>query len=246
MVEKDISINIKLEFDEGSKQDIRNKAQAIRETGQAPISRETDDEFKGGIFGDIEDPDVKGFEKRQSIGGGVQRLRDRTSNSPVDLRSIFKQSQADDKINAQILKEQEKRIAEQEQTLASLIANPQGFLQDRLQRLFTNLPFITPLLTSIPIITALIAAPQMVNGIVSLLKDSRVLGVFRREVLNERNAFLSREQQRARQIGEQSVVFTNTAGFASSSGNLTTNSLSQVRANGISGIGLRDKAGGLF
>ena len=246
MVETEVKIKVRLELDEGDKAKIREQAKAIAETGNAPINRSESEPFQGGIFGDIEDPDVKGFEKRQAIGGGVERLRDRTSNAPVDLRSTFEQARAEEKVNAQVLKEQEKRIETQEKSLASLISNPQAFVQDKLERIFKNIPFITPLLTTVPIITAIIAAPQMVDGMIKILKSSRVIGVFKRDVLNELNPFLTREQQRARLIGERGVIFTNTTGFASSNGNLTTNTLAQVRANGISDIGLRDKSGGLF
>lgn len=246
MVEE-VKVKIRLEVDEGDKQKIRNEAQAIKEIGESPIRKESEGApFRGGIFNDREDPGVKGFEQRQSIGGGVERLRDRTSSAPVDLRSSFQKAKDEEKANSQAIKEQEKRIDRQEKELAQLISNPQGFIQDKLQDAFRNLPFITPLLTAVPVVTAIVASPQMIKGVVNLLKDSRVIGVFRRDVLDERNPFLSREQQRARRIGETSALFTNTSGFAQSNANLTSNTLSQVRANGISDIGLREKSGGLY
>jgi len=78
-----------------------------------------------------------------------------------------------------------------------------------------------------------------------MLKDRRVLGVFKREVLKELNPFLTREQQQQRRLGETRVIATQIGGFGNTGGLLTTNTLSQVKANGISDIGLRDKSLGV-
>ena len=247
MVESEVKIKVRLELDESDRSLIRNQAKAIKDTGSSPIQNgQESSEFKGGIFGDTEDPDVKGFEKRQSISGGVQRLRDRTSNAPVDLKSAFEIATEQATENEKAIQEQQKEVIRERKELGQLLTNPKAAIEERIKSAFTNIPFITPLIVALPIITALLKAPDMIQGLVTLLKDNRVLGVFKRDVLNERNPFLSREQQRARQIGETSALFTNTSGFTTSNGNLTSNSLAQVRANGISDIGLRDKTGGLF
>lgn len=246
MVESEVKIKVRLELDESDKTQIRNQAKALKETGSAPISGTQGDNFRGGIFGDVEDTGVKGFQKRKALGGGVQRLRDRTSKAPVDLKNAFEIATEQAEDNAQAIDEQAKLLSEERKELGQLLTNPQAAIQDRIKEAFTNMPFITPILTAFPIITAILAAPQMIDGLVKLLKDNRVLGVFKRDVLNERNPFLSREQQRARLIGETHATFSNTSGFTPSNGNLTSNSLAQIRANRISDIGLRDKSGGLF
>ena len=246
MAESEVKIRVRLELDEGDKSTIRNQARAIRETGSSPISSSQEESFRGGIFGDTQDPDVKGFEKRQAVGGGVERLRDRSSKAPIDLKSAFEIAAEDAAENKKALKEQELEFKKERRELGQLLANPKAAVEDRIRDAFTNIPFITPLITAFPVITAILHAPAMVDGLVKLLKDHRIVGVFKRDVLNERNPFLSREQQRARQIGDAHATFSNTSGFTSSNGNLTSNSLSQIRANGISDIGLRDKTGGLF
>lgn len=103
------------------------------------------------------------------------------------------------------------------------------------------------LLPLVGIVTTVLTMPQLVNGFVKLLKDKRILGVFKRDILNERNPFLSREQQRLRGLGESQVIITQNRGFINKSGGVfTTNTLTQVRANGISDIGIRDKANGIW
>lgn len=246
MVESEVKIRVRLELDEGDKSAIRNQAKAIRETGTSPIQSTESESFRGGIFGDAEDPTVKGFEKRQSIGGGVQRLRDRTSKAPVDLKSAFEIAAEQSKENEQAILEQKKELQNERAELRNLLSNPRGAIEDRVKSVFENIPFIKPILVSVPIIGAILQAPAMIDGLVKMLKDNRIIGVFKRDVLNERNPFLSREQQRARLIGETHATFSNTSGFTPSNGNLTSNSLAQIRANGISDIGLRDKSGGLF
>lgn len=110
---------------------------------------------------------------------------------------------------------------------------------------------IVGILSAVPVVGAIVSImmfaftlPVMVNQVATLLKDKRLIGVFKREILNERNAFLTREQQQLRRLGETQVIFSQSQGFNNSGGILSTNNLSQVKANGISDIGLRDKAMG--
>ena len=246
MVESEVKIRVRLELDESDKSLIRNQSAAVKGVGNAPINNIGREEFQGGIFGGVEDSGVKGFQKRKALGGGVQRLRDRTSKAPVDLKNAFEIAAEQTAENEQAIAEQQKDIQEQRKELGALLTNPKGAIEDRIKTAFTNLPFITPILTALPVVSAIFAAPAAIDSLVKLLKDSRILGVFKRDVLNERNPFLSREQQRGRQIGETHATFSNTHGFTPTNGNLTSNTLSQIRANGISDIGLRDKSGGLF
>jgi len=96
----------------------------------------------------------------------------------------------------------------------------------------------------VSIITFAITLPEIANQIINILKDHRFLGVFKRDILNERNGFLTREQQQLRRLGETQVIISQNQGFSNAGGILSTNTLSQVRANGISDIGLRDKTMG--
>lgn len=243
MVESEVKVKVRLEIDESDKNALREQASAIQQSGGAPIQGgPVSDNFRGGIFGDVEDTGVKGFQARTALGGGVQKLRDTTSNQAINRRNIL--DQLNDQEQRQQLLENKQR--DQEASIRELITNPTGFIQGQIFDFFKQSPFVSAIFTSIPVISAILAAPQLIEGFISLLKDSRIIGVFRRELQNERNPFLTREQQRARQIGETSVIFTNTSGYTPTNGNLTTNTLNQVRANGISDIGLRDRALGSF
>ena len=100
---------------------------------------------------------------------------------------------------------------------------------------------IVGILSAVPVVGAIVSImmfafslPVMVNQVATLLKDKRLIGVFKREILNERNAFLTREQQQLRRLGETQVIFSQSNGFSNSGGILSTNNLSQVKANGIS------------
>jgi len=240
LVEKDITVKVRLEVDEGSKQAVQNKAQAIRETGQSPIQSEDDQQGFGIFAGERVDPEIKGFQKRKT---NIRTpFKDTTSAAPFQRSSPFGElvnrlDGIEDTISTP--EKMQKLLGVDPTNFSSLLnigRNPGGFLLQILGTVGLPLAFVT----------ALIKSPQMVQGFINILKDSRIIGVFKRDVLNERNPFLSREQQRARQIAETSVIFSNTNGFTQSNGNLTTNTLSQVRANGISDIGLRDRSGGLF
>lgn len=122
-----------------------------------------------------------------------------------------------------------------------------GFARNPESILTTILSSSSMLIPLVGVVTAVLALPQMINGFVKLLKDKRIIGVFKREILNEVNPFLTREQQRLRGLGENQVIITQNKGFINKSGGVfTTNTLSQVKANGISDIGIRDKAKGIW
>lgn len=124
--------------------------------------------------------------------------------------------------------------------IINMARNPIGAITSVLQ----SVPMLGPL---IAVVTTVLALPQMINAFIRILKDRRIIGVFKREILNEVNPFLTREQQRLRGLGENQVIITQTKGFINKSGGVfTTNTLSQVRADGISDIGIRDKARGLW
>jgi len=240
---EDIEVRVRVRVPEEDKQEIRNQAQAIRDAGSAPIQRDPTSRGFGVFFEGSQDPGVLGFERRQSLSGGVRSpFRDRTSAAPFQRTSTFSElANKVDNIEDMIsTPEQLQKLIGIEptdfQNLINIARNPEGFL----------LQFLNIAKLPLAIITAALSAPQAVNAFVSFLKSRRAIGVFRREIQRELNPFLSREEQRSRQLGETLVIATQFRGFGANPRILTGNTLSQVRANGISDIGLRDKAGGLF
>lgn len=246
MVESEVKIRVRLEMDEGDKSAIRNQAKAIKETGTAPIQNNDEpQEFRGGIFGDTQEPDVKGFEKRQAIGGAVKGFKDKTSKQATQRTSVI------DDLKEEI-KGNENNIASvlglenfEAKNILEFAGNPQGsFL-----KIFSSVGKAIPVIGAITsAVTAALAAPEIFKGLVEKLtqRGGPMSRFFQREILRERNPFRSRQQQKLIQIGESQIITTQARGFSNSGSNLTSNTLSQVRANGISDIGLRDKAEGLF
>ena len=123
--------------------------------------------------------------------------------------------------------------------LVSFAQNPTGMLVG----LLSAVPVVGAIVS---IMTFALTLPQTINAFVDILKDKRIMGVFKRDILNEVNPYLTREQQQLRRLGEDQVIFSQNQGFSNAGGILSTNTLSQVRANGISDIGLRDKAMGVY
>lgn len=228
--EEDVKITIHLELDESDKSAIRNQAKAIKETGVAPITTESQN---FGIFGNTAE------------AGEIK-----SSRSPfkdITSRALFARTDPFHELKNKIENLEEKTDPEslkhligfdptEFKTLLYMARNPAGFL----------LQFISTVGLPISVVTAIISSPQMVQRLVDFLtaRGGPFDKYFKRQLQNEQNPFLSREQQKLVQIGEQQVIFSQFQGFGNSNGYLTSNTLAQVRANGISDIGLRDKAGG--
>lgn len=244
MVESEVKIRVRLELDEGDKSAIRNQAKAIKDTGSAPIQSSSagSEPFRGGIFGDTQDPEVKGFEKRQSIGGGVERQRDRTSKAAIDLRSEFQKVKDEQKI----LKEQNKFMQSQLNDFSNAISNPQGLLQDKIFERIGRNPTGAEALKLIPIIGVALSTPEILNKLFQLLIAPG--GPFDRRLkiilADQEEQFISRLDQKRRQIGLDQVVIAQ-GGFGNSGGRLTVNTLNQVKATGTSDIGLNEATIGL-
>ena len=241
MVE-DITVNVKLNVDEGSKQAVQNKAQAIRDTGSAPIQNEDTESFRGGIFGDTADPEVKGFEKRQSIGGGVKGFKDKSSKAAVDTKSEFQKIKDQQKI----LSEQNKFMQSQLNEFSNLISNPQGLLQNKILERIGNNPTGSEALKLIPLVGVALATPQILDQLFQLLIapggpwDRRLKII----LAQQEEQFLSREAQKRREIGLDQVVISQT-GFGNANGRLTVNTLNQVKQTGVSDIGLNEASIGM-
>ena len=247
MVESEVKIRVRLEIDDGDKSAILNQAKTIKETGSlssssSPIESPQEQGFRGGIFGDVEDSGVRGFEGRQGIGGGVQRQRDRTSNAPVDLRSEFQKVKDDQNL----LKEQTKFMEGRLNEFSSVISDPQGALQSQIFDRIGNNPTGAEALKLIPLIGVALTAPAILDKLFQLLIapggpfDKRLKII----LADQEEQFLSREQQKDRQLGKAQVVISQ-GGFGNAQGILTTNTLNQVKATGTADIGLNEAIIGL-
>jgi hypothetical protein len=98
-----------------------------------------------------------------------------------------------------------------------------------------------------PVIVSALAVPAVMKLVVELLTmpggpfDKRLKVDFELRM----NSFMSRIDQRRRQIGLDQVVITQFEGFGNMGGQLTVNTLTQVKATGISKIGLNERALGM-
>ena len=227
MAESEVKIRVRLELDQGDKEKIRKEASS----------------FRGGIFGGREDPEIKGFEARQAIGGGVERLRDRTSRAPVDLKSVFKESVKQEKSNADQIKDLESKFSE----FQGLISNPQSALQDKIFDQISRSPTGKMALSMIPVISLALTTPAILDKIFQMLIapggpfDKRLKIILEQQ----EEQFLSREAQKRRQLGLDQVVISQ-GGFGNANGRLTVNTLNQVRSTGVADIGLNEiSIGGL-
>lgn len=91
-------------------------------------------------------------------------------------------------------------------------------------------------------IVVIFKSEQISDEIITLLTApgsplDRRLKIFVEEGMN---AFFDRMEQRRRQIGKDQVILSQVNGFGNSGGLLTSNTLSEVRDDGISRIGLNE------
>jgi len=245
LAESEVKIRVRLELDEGDKSAIRSKAKAIKDIGSSPVQSPQEENFRGGIFGDIEDTGVKGFEKRQSISGGVKPFKDKTSNQAIQRTSVIDSLREEIKGNKNNIAEVLGLENFQAKNILEFAGNPKGSFLNIFSSVANSIPVVAAITSGI---TSVLAAPEIFQGLVKKLtqRGGPMSRFFQREITRERNPFRSRQQQKLLQIGESQIITTQARGFSGAGVRLTSNTLSQVRANGISDIGLRDKAGGLF
>lgn len=242
MVDSEIKIRVHLEIDPNDKSKIENEASAIKQTGNAPIQLDGEEQGFGIFAGDRIDPGVKGFEKSQK--SFRTPFKDTTSKAPIQRTKSFDDlANRIDKIEETVssAEELQKLIGfdpTEFKNLLNIARNPAGFL----------LQFVNTIGLPLAVVTTIISSPRLVEELVNFLTQRGGLfdRYFKRKLQEEQNPFLSRQEQKLRQIGEQGVIFTQYQRFGTTDGNLVTNSLAQARANGISDIGLRDRAGGLY
>ena len=127
-------------------------------------------------------------------------------------------------------------------------SNPMGAMSS----MFQNLGFVKQFMKMIPHLALVIMAVEIVPMVIKQIIDQLTKAGspfdkrFKRMMVDERNAFFNREEQRKRQLGLSPVIMTSVSGFRNVGGYGTTWTLKEVREqNGIAPIGLRDKAGGV-
>ena len=131
-------------------------------------------------------------------------------------------------------------------------SSPAGFMSNIAGNFAQNLGFIKNFSKAIPYVGLVIMALEIVPIVIKTVIDQLTKAGspfdkrFKRIMADERNAFLSRDEQRKRQIGLSPVIMTSITGFRNIGGVATTHTLKHVRDDqGMAAIGLRDKAGGL-
>lgn len=124
------------------------------------------------------------------------------------------------------------------------IANPESFIQGELTGMLERIPAARMALRLIPIISAALAAPEIINKIITILLSPGGPFDRRLKIIIENNVeqFLSRENQKRRQLGLDPVIITGFEGFGNAQGRLTTNTLKQKKDTGTTEIGLNEIA----
>lgn len=93
------------------------------------------------------------------------------------------------------------------------------------------------------IATALVAAGLIEELAQKLFEPGGPFDIrFRRELLNERDNLFSLQEQQAKRIGLNQVIFTSGNGFANLNGANVENTLKEVHNYGVSKLGLQDKS----
>lgn len=244
----DINVKIRLNIPEEDKQKIRQEAQALRDTGVAPIESTPADEGFGIFFEGRVDPGIKGFQGRKAIGGGVPQQRDRTSKQAV------KRGNAIDALSDQI-DEISSSVAAMENIFSKhipsliqgsqLLTSPANFIGDKVLRMLSGAgPYG---IAAVGAITAIITLPEVIASIIKILavKGGPLNRDWRRFIQDEISIGLTREQQKRRDLGLDQIIITQQRGFVPVNGALTANNLYRVDELRISRIGNEDKAYGV-
>ena len=115
--------------------------------------------------------------------------------------------------------------------ISTAIVNPTGFLKGQLMRAIG------------PALVLLIAA-QTAEQVIKILRSPGMFADprFRRNIQNEVEFYLSRQQQQATRIGLRQVIIQSEGGFRNMNGAANTNTLRQIRENParISAVGFNE------
>ena len=244
----DIHVRIRLNIPEEDKQKIRQEAQALRDTGGAPISIQPIEEGSGIFFEGRADPGIKGFQGRKGIGGGVQQLRDRSSRQAVRRGNpLDALSDQIDEIQSSVAAMQNifsKHIPSVIQG-SQLLTNPGNFVGDKLLGMLRGAgPYG---IAAVGAITAIVTLPDVIASIIKVLaaKGGPLNRDWRRFIQDEIEIGLTREQQKRRDLGLDQVIITQQKGFVPVNNALTANNLYRVDEIRISRIGNEEKAYGV-
>lgn len=203
---------------------------------------------KGDVIGRISDDVDKFKTKNPRNTKRIEDLEKRIeiiAKKSADAQGNFKKSLLGDL----------KKHPEIEKINSSFVDFSQSFQRSGLGEVSKLVQFIkSPVglaVTTFPIVGAIIASVTFMAQISQevwkvLSKKGGLLDkYFKRYLANEQSPFLTRMQQRRRQIGLDSVILSQIYGFGHREGKLTTNTLTQVKLKGISEIGLKEKAYGI-
>ena len=126
--------------------------------------------------------------------------------------------------------------------LQSTLANPQGAVFSQVNKILGDFPPAQMAIKLLPAVAIAMASVEVINKIVEILVQPG--GPFDRRLKiileKQEEQFLSRLEQKRRQLGQDQVVISMFNGFGNASGRSTTNTLNQVRASGTANVGLNE------
>lgn len=127
-------------------------------------------------------------------------------------------------------------------TIQSTVNDPQGVLFDQVGKILERFPIAKLALKLLPLVGIALQTPAVIDKIVDTLTQPGGPFDKRLRIILEKQEeqFLSRLEQKRRQIGSSQVVISLFDGFGNANGRMTTNTLAQVKATGTSNIGLNE------
>jgi len=191
----------------------------------------------------IASPRFSDYRVHDFIETGAFEGIDQTINDMLRDTSKAQNSQTSSQLNdiQRELAEQKKQILETVKNLRG-VSDPESFLTDKLLTQLKTIPLASAVLAFSPIIIAAMSSPMVIDTIVSILTAPG--GPFDKKLKiiidNNIEQFFSREDQKRRQLGLDQVVYTQFEGYGNAKGRLTTNTLNQKKATGITELGLNE------
>lgn len=126
--------------------------------------------------------------------------------------------------------------------LQSSLSDPQGAIFGQVTKILDSIPAAQMAVRLLPAIGIIMAGPKIRDIIIDMLTQPGGPFDKRLRIILEKQEeqFISRLEQKRRQIGQDQVVISMFDGFGNSNGRMTTNTLAQVKATGTSNIGLNE------
>ena len=217
---------------------------------RSPVTPPIPAENRGGIFIKT-DPPVKGFEKRQAIRGGVQRLRDDRSRQAFQHEKWLEQIK---RIEDGIEKNRIQGVAVENFITkninpairgAQAIQNPEGMVGDTMLKMLGGSgPYGPAIIAAIgAIVTSAEVAKQLIRTLSE--KGLPLNRDWERIIEDEMNSLFSIEEKKKRLLGLDGFVVTQTDRFQPDSGSTTYNSLENRDEVTISKISAGEKSVGV-